>query len=209
MDRQEYLDQISAANRPVKAGGGKVKSVLSSKFFLVGIIFVVLLVIIIVIGAILSGGKSGIKEKTYALNMHISYDMSVINNYQKSIKSSDLRSDSASLYSVLSNTNRDLESYLKDTYGNSDPNGVLKESKQNELALERDGLESELFEAKINGLLDTIFARKFSYEISLLLNEEYQIYSAVNNDTLKGIIDTSYNSLENLYNKIDNFSEAK
>lgn len=208
MNRQEYLEQISASNRPMKSKGAGLSKVFSSKFFLVGLIFVVALVIIIVVGSILGGNKNGAKEKLYALNLHIDYDMGVINDYQRYIKSSDLRSDSASLYSVLSNTNSKLGDYIKDTYGNKDAKKVLGEKKQNELALQRDGLTSELFEAKINGTLDTIYARKLSYEISLLMNEEYQIYSTSNNESLKEIINTSYNSLENLYDKINGFSES-
>ncbi|MBR2994678.1 hypothetical protein IKF32_02060 [Candidatus Saccharibacteria bacterium] len=208
MNRQEYLEQISASNRPVKSRGTKFNKILSSKFFLVGLIFVVAFVIIMVVGAILGGNKNGAKEKAFALDLHITYDMGVIEKYQKLVKSSDLRSDSTSLYSVLSNTSRDLENFLKDTYGNTDAKKAIGEKKQNELALQRDGLESELFEAKINGTLDTIYARKLSYEISLLMNEEYQIYSTTGNDTLKGLIDTSYNSLKNLYDKINGFSES-
>ena len=124
------------------------------------------------------------------------------------MKSSDLRSDSASLNNVLSATNRDLEAFFEETYNNSNPEKVLGESKMNELELARDDLLSELFNAKINGTLDIIYARKLTYEISLLMSEEEQVYDNAKDETLLNTLSTSYNSLKNLYDKINGFSET-
>ena len=65
-----------------------------------------------------------------------------------------------------------------------------------------------MFEAKINGILDRIYAHKMAYEISLITTREAQIMKSINNDTLNEILTTSYNSLETLYDKFNNFSEA-
>ena len=73
----------------------------------------------------------------------------------------------------------------------------------------KDGLESELFEAKINGVLDRIYAHKMAYEISLITTREAQIMKSINNDTLDEILTTSYNSLSTLYEKFNDFSETK
>lgn len=209
MDNQEYLNQISATSRPVGIkkkglGGG----FFSSKFFILGVVFVVTLILLAVIGAVLGSGKESKKEKMYALSAHITYDMQVISEYQDLVKSSNLRSDSASLNNVLSATNRDLETFFEETYNNSDPEKVLGESKMNELELARDDLLSELFDAKINGTLDIIYARKLTYEISLLMSEEEQVYNNAKDETLLNTLSTSYNSLKNLYDKINGFSET-
>jgi len=204
MDGQEYLNQISSTVRPVKPPR---KSILSSKFFMVGLIGAVALIVIIILGAILSGGKSDNKSLSYALKLHLNNTAEVIQTYQPEVKSSDLRSSSASLYSVLTNTERDLTNYLTETYNFKDkdiPAGIVSEADT-----ERDGLESALFEAKINGILDRIYAHQMAHEISLIMAEETKIYSASSNTTLRGLIDTSYNSLENLYNKFNDFSETK
>ena len=134
-----------------------------------------------------------------------------LQNHQKQVKSSTLRSDSASLYSSMSNTNRDLGNYLTEKYKSkvSDVKNIIGEKKVNELTLERDGLEADLFEAKINGNLDRIYAHKMSYEVSVIMNDETKLYNGSNDDALKAILSTSYTSLENLYNSISNFSEAK
>ncbi|MDO4747005.1 MAG: hypothetical protein Q4A70_01510 [Candidatus Saccharibacteria bacterium] len=210
MDKQEYLNQISAANRPAKSGG-KLSKLFSSKIFLLIVGAVAVFILLAIIGAVLSGSRGGMESDSYALKMRIDNTMSVVNNYRKLIKSSVLRSDSVSLQSVLSNTNRDLDSYLADKYKrkSSEINKAIGEKKVEQLTLEKDGLEAELFEAKINGNLDRIYAHKLSYEISVIMSEEGKIYNGDSDDTLKSILSTSYTSLENLYNSISNFSEAK
>jgi hypothetical protein len=78
-----------------------------------------------------------------------------------------------------------------------------------EETLAKDDLVNELFEAKINGNLDRIYAHKMAYEISLITSREIQLYKSTNNESLKEILDTSYNSLSNLYDKFNDFSETK
>ena len=53
MQGQEYLNQISASNRPVKKS--KISNMLMSKYFLLGVGVVTALMIIMIVGAILSG----------------------------------------------------------------------------------------------------------------------------------------------------------
>ena len=62
MQGQEYLNQISASNRPVKKS--KMNSILSSKLFMGGMIAVVALIVIINIGSILIGNKGGEKNNS-------------------------------------------------------------------------------------------------------------------------------------------------
>ena len=53
MQGQEYLNQISASNRPVKQS--KLTNILSSKLFIGGMIALVALIIIMIIGSVLGG----------------------------------------------------------------------------------------------------------------------------------------------------------
>ena len=166
-----------------------------------------MLVVIVIIGAILGGSRTNEKELAYKLKLHIDNTSAVISEYQPSINSSDLRSDSASLLSILANTNRDLTNYLTDVY--SYKSGAEGETLTNDAKLNADGLRAVLFSAKINGTLDRIYANQVAYEVSLLMNEEAKIYDKTGNDRLKGILSSSYSSLENLYNSFKSFSEAK
>ena len=203
MDGQEYLDQISATVRPVKQSRG----ILSSKFFWVGIIGVVLLIVMALLGSVLGGGGGGEKSLVIALKLHLDNTSEVIQEYQSNVKSSNLRSSSASLYSILSNTNRDVTNYLTDKYKFKDKD--ISKNVAEEAQLERDGLEADLFEAKINGNLDRIYAHKMAYEVALIMSEEAKIVNSTKSDDIKSALTSSYNSLENLYSNFDDFSETK
>ena len=73
--------------------------------------------------------------------------------------------------------------------------------------LERDGLESALFEAKINGVLDQVYANKMAYVVSLISARETGLYNATSNEDLQSLLTTSYNSLKNLYDKFNDFQK--
>lgn len=205
MQGQEYLNQISASNRPVKQS--KLTNILSSKLFIGGMIALVALIIIMIIGSVLGGNKGGEKNNCYRLYLHLAATTEVIDEYQNDVKSSDLRASAASLKGVLSNTSKDLTDYLTAKYQFKE-----KEIDKDFIAeanTSKDGLSAELFEAKINGNLDRIFAHKMAYEISMIATEENKILSSANNDTLKELLTKSYGSLDSLYNNFSDFSETK
>ena len=208
MDGQEYLNQISAKNRPVKVSKS---GILASKFFWVILIGVVGLVVILILGAILGSGKGGEKTLSATLYLHLKNTSETIKTYQPDVKSSALRSSSASLQGVLSNTSNELSQYLTEKYSLKDGN-IEKEvgKKVVETAdSEKEELKNELFEAKINGILDRIYAHKMAYEIKTIMAEESKLDSATKNETLKDLLNTSYTSLENLYDIFNDFSETK
>ena len=203
MDRQEYLNQISAKNQSKKKSGNKF---FGSKFFWVGVIGVTALILIMIVGSMLGGGKTNIKDKLFSLIVHINNTSEIIKEYQTSVKSSDLRSISASLDGVLSSVSKDLTNYAVEKYDFKDKE-VPKKITEEEAAA-KDGLKNELFEAKINGILDRIYTRKMTYEISIITSRETQIIKASKDDTLNGYLNSSLNSLNVLYDKFNNFSEA-
>lgn len=203
MDGQNYLDQISATNRPVKSNSkGGIGGILSSKIFLLIAGAIVLFIIMAIIGAVLSSNKSDEKTLTYSLKIHLDNTAEIVQEYQSSIKSSKLRSESASLYGVLSNSSKELTEYLVGKYNVKDKD-IGKDAPKDEK------LSNELFEAKINGILDRVFAQKMTYEISMFLAEENKIMNATNNESLKSLLQTSHDSLSNLYDNFNDFSETK
>jgi len=204
MEGQDYLNQISANNRPTKK---QQKGILSSKFFLVGAIGLVALIIIIIIGALVNGNKGGEKNLSFALKLHLDNTSSVIEEYQPNVKSSSLRSSSASLDGVISDTNSKLTDFVtaKYEFKEKDVDKKLKDA----AARNQEELSNELFEAKINGVLDRVYAHKMSYETSMLMTEEAKLINSSKDDALKSILSTSYDSLKNLYDNFNNFSETK
>ena len=204
MEGQEYLNQISANNRPTQKPR---KNLFSSKFFLVGIIGLAVLIFIIIIGAILSGSKTDEKSLDYALKLHLDNTEAIVKEYQSSIKSSKLRSNSASLQSVLSTTSSNLTDYLTAKYNFKNDKEIDKKLVE-EATLAKDDLNSELFEAKINGILDRIFAHKMAYEISMIKAEEAKINKVTKSTDLQAILNQSTDSLTTLEDEFNNFSET-
>ncbi len=206
MDGQDYLNQIANSVRP-PAKKSKFGGIFSSPITKVILIGLLVLIIIIIIGSVINGGRGNTKDKSISLKLHIDNTTSLISEYQPSVKSTILRSSSASLSTILSNTSRELTSYLVDKYKYTDktPSDSLKES----ATLSYDALNQDLFEAKINGILDRIYAHKMAYEINLITSEEATIYNSTSDDTLKSLIESSYNSLNNLYPQFNDFSETK
>lgn len=178
-----------------------------SKFFIAGIIGVVLLIIIIIIGSALGGDKGSEQNLSYELKLHLDDTAEAVQEYQSYIKSSDLRSSSASLYGILSNTSRELTGYLEEKYNFKDKN--ISKEMQEKAASAKEELSNELFEARINGVLDRIFAHKMAYEITLITNEEAKLAKAGKSEVLTNLLNESQQSLNVLYDKFNDFSETK
>ena len=206
MNGQEYLNRISTKKR-IETKKGQ-NGIFSSKFFWIGLIGVIGLILIMILGAIL--GSAGDKEKTKAFQFlaHLENTISVVQEYQPSIKSSDLRSSSASLYGVLTNINTDAMNYVTEKYNIKATKDIDKNVAE-QAKTERDALNDELYKAKINGTLDRIFAYKMASEISTFMSQENELHNITKDETLKETLSQSYNSLKNLYDKFNNFSEAR
>lgn len=207
MDGQQYLDQISKTNLPKRAPVGKRKF-WQNKFFITGVIGVVGVLIIVLIGAIIKANTVSEKSLVEKLSLHLSGTIEAIDEYQTYVRSSDLRSSSASLKGILSDTNSSVASYLTEKYSLKNTNNYDKKLRE-EAEVDSTELKTDLFEAKINGILDRVYAHKMAYEISILKSEESRIYDITNNASFKEALDTSYKSLENLYSSFNDFSEAK
>ena len=204
MESQEYLNQISAKVAPAKPKSG-ISGILGSKITWLIVGALALFILFAIIGAVLGATKGNLKEDAIELQLQLDSLSEVISEYQPKVKSSQLRSNSASLATVITNTNSKLMDYLTEAY-------EYKKNSDKDLAeqikTEQDALLNELFEAKITGVLDRIYAHKMAFEITKLMNEEAKIYNEARDDVLKGILDESYNSLETLYDNFNNFSEG-
>lgn len=205
MENQEYLNQISAEVRPTKKS--KMGNILHSPILKISLIAVVVLALIGIANLVISGLSGNPKEEATELLLHIDNTSEVINTYQPNLKSSTLRSSSASLGLILSNTSRELTDYMTEKY-NYKSNTVDKKL-VTDADLHKDGLESALADAKINGILDRIYAHKMAYEITLILEQEKDLYKTTKDESLRTLINTSLNSLNNLYAQFSDYSEAK
>ena len=209
MDSQDYLDQISRSARPVQPKGG-IGNILSSKYFKWGAIAFGILIVTMILGMMLGGGKKEVtpQDRCIALRLHTIGTTEAINTYQPNLKSSVLRSLSASLQGILANTTSQLETYMEEAYGAKE--GANKIDDEMAAADEyKEALKNDLFEAKINGLLDRVFAHKMTLEIYSIASEETSIINSLKDEGLKSALTNSYNSLDNLYTQFNDFSETK
>ena len=212
MENQEYLNQIAAKSAPVKPSSGKsskfdIKAILHSKIFLFSAIAVVAFILLAIIGSALGGNKKDLKSEIIKFRLHVNGTSELIEEYQPKVRSSNLRSYSASLQTLLSKVNSDVSGYLTNKYGykeNKDDKKLRPETDK-----QKEALNQELFEAKINGNLDRVYAHKMAYEITKFINEEVALQKATKDDTLIAILDQSKTSLETLYDSFNDFSESK
>lgn len=202
MDNQAYLDKISAKNRPVKSGGFLKSPIF--KPLLIGAIAVVIFLVMLIAK---SGNNNTLENRVAALQLHVDNLSTTMNTYQPSVKSSILRSNSATLKSVLSSTSSTL-SNLASSLKKGKESSLDKNTKAKETALAKE-LEDDLFNAKINGLLDRTYARKMAYEISIITAREADIIKSVKNEDTKAALESSRSSLLTIYDSFNNFSEAK
>lgn len=206
MNGQEYLNRISTEKR-IETKKGQ-NGIFSSKFFWIGLIGVIGFILIMILGAILSSAGDKEKTKVFQFLAHLENTISVVQEYQPNIRSSDLRSSSASLYGVLTNINTDAMNYVTEKYNIKATKDIDKNVVE-QAKTEQDALNDELYKAKINGTLDRIFAYKMASEISTFMSQENELHNITKDETLKETLSKSYNSLKNLYDKFNNFSEAR
>ena len=203
MDSEAYLNRISASNRKAKNSGG-----IFSSIWIKILIAVTAVVLIIILFSNLAAPTESVKDKLVSLKLHATNLSKTIGTYQPHVKSSVLRSSTASLNSILVNTTSSLTNYIADQYKTKDDKSTPANIKKKEEKLTT-ALEEELFNARINGLLDRTFANKMAYEITVISTREKEILKLTKNDNLKDILNSSLNSLDTLYNSFNNYSDAR
>ena len=206
MDSQDYLDQISKTSRPVKPQKNGLMGAIKSKYFIWGAVALGILIVAITIGSILGGGTTTEDEcADLVLRLEETNELA-ISKYQPFLKSSILRSLSASLGGIYTNTSTELNNYMTQAFPSTKDKTV--EAKREEAILNATALADELFKAKINGLLDRTYAHKMTLEIYSVMSDEMSIYNATNDTALRGLLKSSYDSLNNLYTEFNDFSET-
>ena len=207
MDSQDYLDQISRSAKPIGSKKGGIGGIISSKWFKWGAIALGALVVLAILGSVLSVKKETAEDKCIVFKFHLEKVSEAITEYQPKIKSSHLRSLSATLNGVFTDTASKLTVYLNNNYAFEDKK--LDDSIEEEAELYRDNLMNDLFEAKINGRLDRVFAHKMALEIYSAISDEASISEiATDDEELKSLLENSTTSLNNLYTQFNDFSET-
>ncbi|MBR5621533.1 hypothetical protein IKW75_03595 [Candidatus Saccharibacteria bacterium] len=209
MNNKEYLEQIAIDTKRAKTSNSKMRIFgldVSPKLliFLVGAI--VASVLIIIIGSIASSNNThserDLVDRIYLRSNNLS---SVISNFNKRVKSSELRSMGTSLNAVLTETSYSISAVLKNDFGVGNPSTPNKESIATEETNRTGILSDDLETGRLKGQLDRVYASDFAYEIAMLLSLESEASAKTNKESLKSALATSSSNLEKLYEQFNSF----
>ena len=210
MSNLEYLNQISASNRtPGAKKGGFSLGNLNFSPTLVKVLIggAILTVIMIIVGSILGGGSGAPKERDTLdrISLRSGYLITTIKDYNKQIKSSELRSIAASMSSALTETNSTINNILKDEY-DAKSNKPDKESTGTDEEALYNELNETLENARLNGLLDRTFAREMAYQASMMESLESDVLARTKKQSLLDYLPKSMNNFNTLSSDFDNFT---
>ena len=202
MNDLEYLNQISAQVPQKPAGFFSDKKTRT----LFGILGGVLLLSIILAVVVMTLPKpSSASDELSRLYLRSDAVNKLITTYNKSVKSSSLRSHGTSLSTVLTDLKTSSSSTLKDSYGIT-PSSLALSAEDSALVQKS---ASALETARLNGILDRSYASELAYQISHLLILEDLARSKTSDAYIREYLDSSSASLQALESEFSNFSDSK
>ena len=202
MDGMTYLNQISTKQKPQKQGFAGLPFSPKLLKFLIGAI--ILTVIIIVASMLLNSGDKNTKLATQIITKTENLTKT-IDTYGKEVKASNLRSITATLKGVLTETQKgisDISSTAKkDKDSNNEKNKTIKEE-----TTHIEEINGKLLNAKLNGQLDAEYLNQIVTETTLLISLEGNLLEKTKNDQLKETLSKSMTDLQNVLNQLNNYT---
>lgn len=204
MDNFEYLNQISQSVRPTKTKANVAG--FPMKLIIFAVVGVILFFVLMIVGANLSNKSDTPADLALQLNLRVNNLNTTITKYNKSIKSSRLRSIGSSLSSTLNNTSTQLTGYFTEKGYDSDKL-TPKESIVASEGASMSELDAALNDAKLNGILDRVYLNQISFQVAMLISLETQV-SAKADEALLEIVTQSLNSLNTIQDALRAFTDA-
>lgn len=199
MNKLEYLNTIAKDNRPVKPAKSGISGGTIAKIALGGLALFILLMIL---GSALGNKSSKSLDLTKQLFARTTAVNEITTSYGKTLKSSQLRAISLSLSSVLTGAENQLNTY----FAESDIDPKLSEKTATSEAALTANLDQTLTNAKLNGILDRIYANQIQLQVSLLLSLISQGLSRTKDDGLISILDSYRSNLSVIEENLHNYS---
>ena len=200
MNNLEYLNHISQSNRPTPqskkamAGFGIIWKVLIG-----GLVATALL---IGIGVLINNGSSRATDLTMQLSARTTAVNKVISDYNKSLKSSQLRSINYSLSGTLTGVSGQLSHYISETYA--------KDMKEETTLYESQLIGSTngaLSNAKINGTLDRAYYTQISLQVSLMMSLVEELMARDKDPALHEILEPFYSNLDAINKALADYNQ--
>ena len=202
MDNQAYLEQIAA--KPTK--GSSAGGLFSPKMLKIVFVGLAAIILVIALGAMFGAKGSKGKELAETLSIRLPNISQTIRNYNTHIKSPELRAMAITLQSSLDATSRDLAPLLVSEFKH-DPKKPTTKVVNTEAEL-MDELTNTLTDAKLNGILDRVYANRLTAEISDLIYIESDLHSKTSSSAVKDLLDKSSSDLRNLHEDFFNFANS-
>lgn len=177
MNNLEYLNQISKTSRPVKTGANANGFGTIIKIAVIGVVaFLVLMILGMVIGK-KADSSSNLGAQIYTRTTNLE---KTVTTYNKSLRSSKLRSIGLTLSSTLTAALNQMDEPLK-SQASKDKEVTASESEYSA------NLDQILTSAELNGMLDRTYANQMQLQTALLLSLLEQAINHTKDENLKGI----------------------
>lgn len=192
----DYLNQIAppTPKKPLFRLSG-----LSLILAIVGLLVVIVSVLALVLNIVGNSQRQPLEQ----LAARLATTETIVNDAQKNLKNSELRSLNSNLKIFLTNTNRDIaEPLLKSgvNINKMDKNTVAKES--------GDAIAERLEDARLNAVFDRTYAREMAYQLETIITLMKQIYGSTGSSSLKEFLNTTYSNLEPTQKSFAEFNAA-
>ena len=198
MNNLEYLNQISKTSRPVKTGGNAQGFGTITKIAIAGVaVFIILLIVGMLIGK-KADNTSTLGPQIYLRSTNLA---STINTYNRSLRSSKLRSIGLTLSSTLTAAINQLDP----TFRSSATKDKNLSTSETEYITE---LNDTLNNAKLNGMLDRTYANQMQLQTALLLSMLEQAINHTTDENLKTIYLQYQSNLATTNTDLVNYSSS-
>lgn len=211
MDNMAYLQQIAGVDNSMKtkAKPNSPFAKLLNVWTFVGLgIFIALIIGVSLIAAALNKVDTkdqDLMKQSYWRSHYIIDE--TMEKYADILKSSDLRDKTSSLKSVLNEIMLNSKNLLLDKTG-FDIESTNEE--EDSLAVEEkaaiDEFNTELENARLNGILDRIYIREIAMQIAYLRSYQSEIVERTKDDDFRSAAEKAESNLDNLYNQFHNFN---
>lgn len=178
----DYLNQI--------APSVPQRRMFNSRPFLFILIGVIAIVVVIVISVVMNNISASKKDPWTQFVVKLDATEAVVNDSTAKLKSSQMRSVNSTLRLYITNTKRDLPTYL--TAANVD----TKKLTPSIVAAEKNsGMTERLETGRLNAKYDSTYAREMSYQTHSLLSLLQKLYTQSNSQSAKAFLKTAYDNL--------------
>ena len=201
MNGSDYLNQISASNRPTSK-----PSIFSSKILKFALIGGAAAIFIIVVGSMLKNFSTKKSDLLEQANLRMTNLTASITTYNRNIKSSRLRSMNVSLSGVFADSTRNITNILTTEY-EYDPKKPNSNITDEETTLIGD-FNTTMEDAKLNGILDRIWVREMTLQLALLISLESEAAARSSEPSTIKTLEDSQASLNQLYEQFSAFADS-